>query len=400
MNIAVIFDKEIQSGGGFQYGLSIILLLNRNKGEAYNFIFFTTKKKNVAVLKKYDVDSRYLHLSPFNMFYSYLRRNLLLHRILNSVCKNVKFDRILEKHNVDLIYFISPSYASLFTENFNYIITVWDLCHRDFIDFPEVRERREFERREYLFKNILPKAIKVVATSELEKSNLVRRYGIDETRVISIPMLPPNHVNISEVEYRKNFVDIKKKYGINGEYIFYPAQFWSHKNHVYILEGLKVLKGKYDEIINAVFSGSDKGNLNFLLNKAKEFGIENQIHYIGFVDSDEIPYLYRQAIAIVIPTYFGATNIPPLEAFKLGCPVLYSDLPGMREQAEGAALFLDLKNPESLATNLLEITGNPDHVADLIANGKKRVECWTEEDTWFRLKQIFDEYAVKLKCWK
>ena len=400
MNIAVIFDKEIQSGGGFQYGLSIILLLNRNKSEKYNFIFFSTKQENRVILRKYDIDCLYLDLSPFNMFYSYLRRNLLLHRILNAVCKNVKFDRVLEKYDIDLIYFISPSYFSLFTENFNHIITVWDLCHRDFMEFPEVREHREFERREYLFKNILPKAIKVIVSSESEKRNLVRRYGIDETRIISIPMLPSDHVGISEIEYEKNFVDVKKKYGINGEYIFYPAQFWSHKNHIYILEGLKLLKEKYNKIINAVFSGSDKGNLGFVLGKAKEFGIENQIHYIGFVDSDEIPYLYRQAIAVAIPTYFGPTNIPPLEAFKLGCPVLYSDLPGMREQAEDAALFLDLKDPESLAINLLKIIESQDCVDVLKANGKKRAESLREEDTWFSLKEIFDEYAIKLKCWR
>lgn len=61
MNIAVIFDKEIQSGGGYQYGLSIILLLNRNKSESYNFIFFTTKKENRVILKKYGIDCLYLH---------------------------------------------------------------------------------------------------------------------------------------------------------------------------------------------------------------------------------------------------------------------------------------------------------------------------------------------------
>jgi len=27
----------------------------------------------------------------------------------------------------------------------------------------------------------------------------------------------------------------------------------------------------------------------------------------------------------------------------------------------------------------------------LIANGKKKIECWSEKDCWCRLKEIFDE---------
>ena len=52
LNIAVVLDQEIFHGGGFQYGLSIILLLKKNENEKYNFIFFTTFKKNIATLKK------------------------------------------------------------------------------------------------------------------------------------------------------------------------------------------------------------------------------------------------------------------------------------------------------------------------------------------------------------
>ena len=50
-----------------------------------------------------------------------------------------------------------------------------------------------------------------------------------------------------------------------------------------------------------------------------------------------------------MPTYFGPTNIPPLEAFSLNVPVCYSDLDGLREQVGEAAFLMNLKNPESLA---------------------------------------------------
>ena len=42
----------------------------------------------------------------------------------------------------------------------------------------------------------------------------------------------------------------------------------------------------------------------------KKFNLENQVRFAGFVSSEEINYLYSQAFALVMPTYFGPTNIP------------------------------------------------------------------------------------------
>ena len=402
MNIAIIIDSKIQSGGGFQYVLSTSLLLNKRKSENYNFIFFTTAKENIDILEKNNIKAVYLNFSDLDMFLSYLRTNIIIYEILYriKIFRTAKIDRILKNYNIDLIYFTSPSWLSQATEDFNYIFTMWDLCHRDCVEFPEVYAHREFERRENLYKKALPKAVKIITESDLGQSNIIRRYNIDENRVISLPMLPSNSANISQEIYNTNYIDVKKKYGIDGEYIFYPAQFWSHKNHLYILEGLKILDEKYNLKLNAVFSGSDYGNQGFLSKKVKEFELEARIYFIGFVSNEEIPYLYKQALALVMPTYFGPTNIPPLEAFKLKCPVLYSDLPGLKEQVQDAALLLDLKEPESLALNLLKIIRNDPEVNKMVLNGANKVADWDENNFWLGLKRIFDDYAEKLKCWK
>ena len=59
----------------------------------------------------------------------------------------------------------------------------------------------------------------------------------------------------------------------------------------------------------------------------------------------------NEKLTLVMPTFFGPTNSPPLEAFSLGVPILYSDLIGLKDIV-AAALFLDLDDPGSLAQNL------------------------------------------------
>lgn len=404
MNIAVIINKDIREGGAFQYCLSITLFLEKKKSEKYNFIFFTTIKENIEIFKKSNIKCFYFNWSNLDEFFSYIYRSQLLSNIFRKfkMKLNFKFDHLLRKYDIDLIYFISPSTLSLATNSFNFIFSVWDLCFSDSMEFPELYADKEFERRDELYKIAARKAIAVITESSFTKRDLIRKYNVDERRIVCFPMPPSDSVNISKQEYEQNYIDIKKKYNIKGDYIFYPAQFWPHKNHSYILEGLKILKEKYGKVINAVFAGSDKGNLKFVLKKAKELAIYGQIYYIGFAKNKEMPYLYRQALALVMPTYLGPTNMPPLEAFKLGCPVLYSDLPDLKEQVKDAAILIDLKNPESMCRGLLKIIEDSPEIKVLIENGKEKIENLTKlkEEYWVELKNIFDDYSFKLKTWK
>ncbi|MFA5276469.1 MAG: glycosyltransferase family 1 protein [Candidatus Omnitrophota bacterium] len=402
MNIAVISTKGKMEGGAFQYSLLLSRLLKENNSEKYSFIFFTTAKENIKLFSKYGIVFNYLRWSGIDRFINLLFSSQLLSGVLAKLRINLesRIDRVLRKHKIDLVYFLNPSDLALAVNRLNYIFTVWDLCFLDFMEFPEVYANREFERRDRLYRLASSKAVRVITDSEVTKGNIIKKYCLDEARVVSLPLLPAAAISVIQRENHADYIDVRKKYKIDGKYIFYPAQFWPHKNHIYILEGLKLLKDKYNILLSAVFTGSDKGNLRFILNRSRELGLDKQIHYIGFVEDKELPYLYSQALALAMPTYFGPTNLPPLEAFKLGCPVLYSDLPGLRDQVKDAALLLDLKDPESFSKGILKVIGQPADIDRLIKNGKKKVEELGAEDYWPKLDSIFDDYSQKMKCWK
>ena len=77
---------------------------------------------------------------------------------------------------------------------------------------------------------------------------------------------------------------------------------------------------------------------------------------MGFINNDLLIDIYRNSFALVMPTYFGPTNLPPLEAFKLGIPVIYPDIKEMREQIGDAAKFINLLDPKSLANQIKNLT--------------------------------------------
>lgn len=402
MRIAVVLNQKIRLGGGFNHTLSVAKLLMKNKSADYEFFFITTDIGVYEDFKKNNIPLRYLRISILDKFIAAFMGTDFRLKILQDFGLSTKhvFVKYLNRARIDLVYFTSPSPLALILKNHNYILTVFDLCHRDYLEFPEVRINNNFENRENYYKKVAPKAVKVLADSEMGCRNLIRRYGLDDDRVVSFPFLPSESVVITEEDYNHNYIDIKAKYQLPGDYIYYPAQFWPHKNHIYIIDGIRLLLHKYEVKLNAVFSGSDKGNLKNVLQYAQKMGVSDQTFYIGFAPDREIPYLYKQSIALVMPTYFGPTNIPPLEAFALRVPVLYSNLPGLRDQVKGAALLMDLTSPESMADQLMKLYHDHDRREKVTENGYTLFRSLTNSDHWMKLRDIFDEYRIIMKRWK
>jgi glycosyltransferase involved in cell wall biosynthesis len=100
-----------------------------------------------------------------------------------------------------------------------------------------------------------------------------------------------------------------------------------------------------------------------------------------------------------MPTYSGPTNLPPLEAVTLGCPVIYSDLPEFREQMGEAALYCDLTDVSSLANHLATLIQDSSVLKELKIKGRKLAAHIAKIDYGERLAPIFDEYAYARRRW-
>tara|TARA_Y100000389_G_scaffold183816_1_gene201663 strand:+ start:3409 stop:4608 length:1200 start_codon:yes stop_codon:yes gene_type:complete len=397
MNIAVLINHNLKVGGGFQQPLSVILMLSKRKSSFYNFVFLTTEKENVGFFKELNVDVEYISIKiRIKFLFNFL---LKIKKILNKKRQLSKFDEELKKRSIDLVYFLGPYSLWKDTKLCNYIFTLHDLCHRDMMEFPEVRIHNEFERREVDYGNGMKKAIAIIVDSEISKASAIKKYGLDNERISVLPFLPCTAIRISDEEYDRNYIDIAKKYNLNRPYIFYPAQFWSHKNHIYILEGIKLLKDNHNLVVSVVFTGSDFGNQGYIKRKTKEFELSEQIHFLGHVPNSDLVYLYKQALALVMVTYFGPTNLPPLEAFFLKVPVIHSNLPIFQEQIQGRTLQVNLKKPEDLANQILTVLYKRHEIQSLLDNGYDYVNAWGEDEFWDGLKQIFDSYDPLLKTW-
>ena len=395
MNVAVFLKSDLHSGGGYQYESMVINLINKfHKDKSIKFKYYGN---SVNVIENHKNTPTPINLVQDNIFQK-IHRHILGYsngyKILKKINKEKSYiEKILKNDEIDLVYFLSPNVLSLGLGDIPFIFTLWDLGHLDVPEFPEVSYNNTFEQKEFLYTRCLKKAYKVIVDSRYAKYNVIKRYNLAVKRIKVLKFLP----NISSFK-EAPFINIKKKYNINNDYVFYPAQFWPHKNHIYILRAIKILKEEKGINIDVIFCGSDKGNLEYILQKSQEYGIKNQVHYLGFVTNTEIPYLYKQCLSMVMPTYLGPTNIPPLEAFYYKVPVCYSDFPYFREQVKDAAFFINLKDPNNLVQSLIDIRDN-NAVEEKILKGVDILGSWKDDDFYKGLMDLIYEYSYIRGCW-
>jgi glycosyltransferase involved in cell wall biosynthesis len=277
-----------------------------------------------------------------------------------------------------------------------YIFTILDLQHRLQPWFPEVSSGGEWASREMHFEKAIRRASTVIVGTEAGKNEVTAFYRISAERIKLIPHPTPSFALIAS---KDGLEGVLSKYGIPGGYLLFPAQFWPHKNHVGLLLAVKLLREKYELRFPVVFVGSDPGNRQHVQEVTEELGLSSQVHFLGFVPQEDIVGLYCNAFALIYPTFFGPENLPPLEAFALGCPVIASNVAGAQEQLGDAALLVDPRKEEQIAMAIKRIYDDPALRQTLLELGLKRARQWTGEDYVRSVLAIIDDFEPVRRCW-
>src|SRR5690606_15685736 len=102
-----------------------------------------------------------------------------------------------------------------------------------------------------------------------------------------------------------------------------------------------------------------------------------------YVTDEELPRLYRNARALLIPSLYEGFGLPIVEAFSQATPVMTSDRGAMREIAGDGALLVNPEDVSELASGLLKLTEDRGFVGrlKLCAHARARRFCWKRAAT-------------------
>ncbi|MES2883811.1 MAG: glycosyltransferase family 1 protein [Pseudomonadota bacterium] len=267
------------------------------------------------------------------------------------------------------------------------IPSVHDLMHRYESRFPEVGHVRHL--RDLHFRSIARHCGALFVDSDCGREQFCESYGVEPKKVVPLPYVPPPHIRHAGADEPGRLPE-----GLPAKYFFYPAQFWPHKNHARLFAALARVSAMHPDV-QLVLSGAKSREYQSLRTLADSLRISQRLHFLGYVDDADMRELYRRARALVMPTFFGPTNIPPLEAFALGCPVAISRRYGMPEQVGDAALLFDPESTEEMTEVMQRLWGDDALCESLKQRGFERAQHWDVPALSQRLQALLPVLALQ-----
>jgi glycosyltransferase involved in cell wall biosynthesis len=224
--------------------------------------------------------------------------------------------------------------------------------------------------------------------SEHAKSTIVEKFQIDPAKIAVIHLdADSTFKNAPKSTPSDAFLALK----LPQKYLYFPANFWPHKNHANVLEALRLAVTQGESDLHLVLSGSPAGSESVRAD-VQRLGLKDRVHFCGYLDKALIPEVYRHSLALLFATKFEGFGIPLLEAFYSGAPAITANSGSCVEVAGDAAVLVDPLSPESIAQGILRLARDPDLRQDLVNKGKERVKAFS----WERAVALTEEAFQKV----
>jgi glycosyltransferase involved in cell wall biosynthesis len=183
---------------------------------------------------------------------------------------------------------------------------------------------------------------------------------------------------------------MKKKYGINGNYIMFPGYPHVRKNLPRLVKAFSKVVADLHENCTFVIAGelgkfeTDERNIRQAIS---DKGIYGKVIFAGYVPSDttetegvpDMVLMMNGAQVMAYPSLYEGFGLPVIEAMACGTPVLSSDIPVMREVCGEAAEYVDPFDVDDIAKGLHNILTDQSRREALMIAGPQRAATFTWE---------------------
>jgi glycosyltransferase involved in cell wall biosynthesis len=243
------------------------------------------------------------------------------------------------------------------------VTTVHDVLH---VVYPRFFTRTERAYRWLIYRRIAHSSRLVIAPSEHSKDLLIHEIGVPADRIRVIP---------HGIDHER----FSPGTGLREPLLFYPADYYPHKNHHRLLEAFAVLRREHPDL-RLVLTGRGLERLR------SARGVEVRSR----VSPDELVDLYRRSAAVVFPSLHETFGLPPLEAMACGCPVASSNAGSLPEVCGDAAVYFDPDSTDEIVTAILDVLARPDELAAL---GLQRAAAFDWERSARTHEDVYRELA-------
>ncbi len=219
-------------------------------------------------------------------------------------------------------------------------------------------------------------AAHVIADSQATKDDLIRHCGTPPQKVTVI--YPGRDESFAPVQDAALLAATRERYGIPAPYVLYVGTLQPRKNLTGLLDAFASLLAQGRDLHLAIVG--KKGWLyEPLFARVRALGLEQRVHFTGYVPPADLPALLSGARLFVLPSLYEGFGLPILEAMACGTPVVCSAVASLPEVAGDAAILVDPHDTAQLAQALARVLDDPDLSQELVRKGLERATHFSWE---------------------
>lgn len=218
------------------------------------------------------------------------------------------------------------------------------------------------------------KCFRILTISEFSKKRIVDKLKYDESKIWTI------YCGLDErfrtATYSKGEQNaIRTKYCLPDEYILSLSTLEPRKNLQLLIRAYTMLVEDGVVLPPLVLAGR-RGWIRDELYTGMPDSVKNRIRFTGFVDEEDLPFLYRAARLFVFPSLYEGFGIPPLEALASGTRVLSSDAASLPEVLGGDVMYFKSDDVFDLKYKLQQCIDNEEAA---IQDTRSELFSWRRE---------------------
>jgi glycosyltransferase involved in cell wall biosynthesis len=292
--------------------------------------------------------------------------------------------RLVKKEKIDIIF--NPKLS----------IPLFASCKRVFIlhGLEQFALPHVFKWYDQLYFHIMTplyclRATAIIVMTNKGKDELIKYIKVDSRKIEVI--YESYHKRFKIQNNVEHILQIKQKYNLPSNYIFFIGGITPLKNFSNIIKSFYMIKNKVS--VKLVIAGFNRWKFAKDIGLIKKLKLQNDVINLGFLNDDDLPYIYNSAQCLVFPSLYEGFGIPILEAQASGCPVICSKTGCSSEVSGGAAVLVDPYNCGEIAQAIYDIVNDKHLRRKLIKDGLENVKKFDWQKTAGKTLQLFNKLS-------
>lgn len=221
----------------------------------------------------------------------------------------------------------------------------------------------------------LKKSWRIISVSNFTKNEIENFYPKTKMSKVKVVHNGYNSDIYRQINNQEEINSVLLKYDLQKPFFLYVGRLEKKKNTPALIEALSILRENYPEVRERLVLIGDASfgydEVKFMI---EEFDLGRDVIMPGWVEEQDMPYIFNAATAFIFPTKYEGFGIPVLQSMACGLPIALSNIEVLQEVANEAAIYFDHHNSCSIALAMKSLTSEENLRQELISKGLERVK--------------------------